>query len=241
MYTRSARIYDRLYHFKDYGAASAHIRGRISSRHPRATRLLDVACGTGRHLEHLRTWYDVAGLDVSEELLVTARERCPGVPLYQADMTGFSLGLTFDVITCLFSSVAYVKTEERLAASLHSMKRHLRPGGVIVLEPFFTPDTYWTGTITANFVDDPDMKIAWMYTSNPPNAGVVTLDIHYLVGEPTGVATFTERHELGLFTDAQYRKAFEGVGLDVGYEREGPFGRGLYVGLDREGRRQPRR
>ena len=56
-------------------------------------------------------------------------------------------------------------------------------------------------------------------------------DIHYLVGCSTGVKHFTERHELGLFTDAEYRDAMERVGLNVSYETEGVYGRGIYIGV----------
>ena len=234
MFTRSAQLYDLLYQFKDYAAASADIRAHIRRWHPEAESLLDVACGTGKHLEQLSAWYDVAGLDISEELLAIARTRCPGVPLHQADMADFTLGDKFDVITCLFSSIGYVRTKERLASTLRSMKLHLRPGGVILLEPWFTPESFWTGTITANFVDEPDKKISWMYASNPPKDDLAVLDIHYLVGSPGGVDYFTERHELGLFTDEQYRRAIEGAGLAVAHDADGPFGRGLYIGFDEE-------
>lgn len=230
MYTKSAELYDRLYHFKDYEAASRELHARIHQYHPRARRLLDVACGTGRHLEHLGAWYDVSGLDTNDALLKTARQRCPQAPLYRADMTDFSLDASFDVITCLFSSIAYVKTEERLASALLSMSRHLQPGGLIVVEPWFSPESYWTGTITANFVDDRDIKIAWMYTSGEPVGGVAVLDIHYLVGTVAGVDHFTERHEFGVFSDDQYRSAIGGAGLSVEHDPEGPFGRGLYFG-----------
>jgi ubiquinone/menaquinone biosynthesis C-methylase UbiE len=44
--------------------------------------LLDVACGTGKHLEQLMRWYQVEGLDLDDGLLAIARERLPGVPLH---------------------------------------------------------------------------------------------------------------------------------------------------------------
>lgn len=229
MYTRSAPYYDLLYGFKDYGAASADIHAVIQRYNPGAQSLLDVACGTGCHLEHLRAWYDVEGLDINEELLAMARRRCPEVPLHRADMVDFSLPRSFDVVACLFSSVAYVKTPENLTSTVASMKRHLRPGGLILLEPWFTPETFWTGTITANFVDEPDTKIAWMYTSEVED-GLAVLDMHYLVGTPQSVDHFTERHELGLFSHDQYCAAIEETELAVTHDPEGPFGRGLYIG-----------
>ena len=228
MLTRSARFYDALYGFKNYDEAVARLRALIAERLPDARTLLDVACGTGKHLERLRCSLEVEGLDVNPELLEIARGRCPGVPLHQADMIGFDLGRTFDVVTCLFSSIAYVRTADNLRHAIATMARHVYPGGLLLVEPFFSPERFWTGTITANFVDEPDLKIAWMYTSNA-DGPLTVLDIHYLVGTPEGVEHFTERHALGLFTDAEYHEAFAAAGLTVDYDPVGFFGRGLYV------------
>jgi ubiquinone/menaquinone biosynthesis C-methylase UbiE len=232
MYTRSVQFYDAIYHFKDYTAASSQLQNLLQRQHPTAKTLLDVACGTGKHLEYLRNHYRVEGIDVNPDMLKLARQRCPEVPFHQANMVNFCLEYKFDVITCLFSSIAYVKMRENLEKTLYSMVRHLRPGGVVVIEPFFSPENYWTGTITANFVDEPDLKIAWMYTSDPPQDRVAVLDIHYLVGTPEGVDNFEERHELGLFTHEEYLNAFRGAGLEVTYDSEGLFGRGMYLGKD---------
>ena len=46
--------------------------------------MLDVACGPGRHLEQLRHWYVVEGVDLSAVMLEQAARRLPGVPLTAA-------------------------------------------------------------------------------------------------------------------------------------------------------------
>jgi ubiquinone/menaquinone biosynthesis C-methylase UbiE len=233
MYTRSVQFYDALYHFKDYAAASQQLRHLLLQHNSSARTLLDIACGTGKHLEYLRNYYQVEGLDLNSEMLEIARQRCPDVPFHQADMIDFRLEHGFDIVTCLFSSIAYVRTVDNLEQTVANMAHHLRPGGIVVLEPFFSPENYWTGTITANFVDEHDLKIAWMYTSDVPVGRLATLNIHYLLGTPEGVDHFTERHELGLFTPEEYLEAFRRVGLEVSYDPEGLFGRGMYIAIDK--------
>ncbi len=228
MFTKSAAFYDVLYSFVDYEATVRELQATLNREAPGASRLLDVACGTGRHLELLRDRYEVEGLDINPTMLKAARDRCPGVAFHQADMADFSLKGSFDVIMCLFSSIGYVRTEERLRSAIRCMSRHLNPGGLLVIEPWFTPEQYWTGTITANHIDQADLKLTWMYTSEREDA-VSVLDIHYMVGRPSGIETFRERHEIGLFNEQQHLDAFSDAGLEARHESAGPFGRGLYL------------
>jgi SAM-dependent methyltransferase len=143
-------------------------------------------------------------------------------------MTSFSLGRRFDVITCLFSAIAYVQTIKRVEQAARMMRRHLNPGGLLLVEPWFSPENYWQGRITGNFLDEPDLKIAWIYL-NDREENVSVLDIHYTVGTPDGVEQFREVHRMGLFTKVQYIGAFSKLGFSVEHDPEGLFQRGLFV------------
>ncbi|HEY0972518.1 MAG TPA: class I SAM-dependent methyltransferase [Gemmatimonadales bacterium] len=230
MFTKSARFYDSLYAFKDYAGAASEIRQLVRARRPAARSLLDVACGTGRHLEALRADFTVEGLDLNPDLLRIARERLPDTPLHQADMTSFDLGRRFDVVTCLFSSIGYVRTAERLRRAVARMAAHVAPGGLLLIEPWFSAESYWTGTITGNFVDEPELKIAWMYVSERRDH-LSVLDIHYMVGRPEGIEQFNEVHEMGLFTPDEYAAAIRDAGMEHESDDRGFFGRGLHVGF----------
>lgn len=230
MFTKSAKFYDAIYHFKDYKEASEKLHKLIKNYNSSARTLLDTACGSGKHLEHLEKYYETHGLDINEELLEIAKQRCPRSVFHIADVSGFSIEKKFDVITCLFSSIAYVKTEEKLFSSLRYMNEHLNPGGLVIIEPWFSKENFRTGTITANHYEEPELKITWMYTSEIKN-NLSVLDINYLVGTPEEVTYFKEKHEIGLFDDTQYRRAFTDTGLEVYYDSIGLFGRGMYIGV----------
>ena len=57
-------------------------------------------------------------------------------------MVDFDLGKQYDAVTCLFSSIGYTETVERLNRAVKQIARHLLIGGVTVIEPWFTPDQY---------------------------------------------------------------------------------------------------
>lgn len=62
-------------------------------------------------------------------------------------------------------------------------------------------------------------------------AGILSIiDLHHLVATPDGVRHFTERHEMALFTPAQYTAALTTAGLRVLHDPDGLTGRGLYIG-----------
>jgi SAM-dependent methyltransferase len=229
MFTRSARFYDAIYSFKDYAAEATKVDALIKERNPGARTLLDVACGTGMHLEHLRGGYDGEGLDLDPELLAIARERLPGIPLHEGDMTTFDLGRRFDAVICLFSSIGYARTVEDLNRAVAAMAGHLEPGAVLVVEPWLTPEVWQDGHLGAVFVDEPELKIARV--DLPERDGRMSrIDFHYLVATPAGIDRFEERHELGLFTHDEYVAAFRAAGLEAEHDPEGLMGRGLYIG-----------
>lgn len=236
-YTQSAEYYDAIYgaRGKDYGREAEQVHALIQ-QHARSggRALLDVACGTGGHLAHLRAHYDVEGLDRDPAMLVVARRKYPGIPFHQADMVDFDLGRRFDAVLCLFSAIAYALTVPRLRQTVQTFARHLRPGGVTVVEPFLRPEDVRPGHLSADFVDEPDLKIARMSLSTVRDR-VVTLDFHFLVATPQGIRSFVERHDLAVFTHQEYSEAFQAAGLDAKHEVQGLTGRGLYLGLKPRG------
>jgi SAM-dependent methyltransferase len=234
MFTESAHLYDIIHGASfDYRASAARIRDIISNHSERPVRsLLDVACGTGSYLVEFRHTFSVEGSDIDPTVLALAREKCPDVPLHEADMTEFDLGHRFDSLICLGSSIGYVRTLERLRQTASTFARHVEPGGVAIVEPWFTPDVWEDGRISTDLREGSGVKIARMLVSGRTD-DVSTLDIHYLVGRKEGVESFAEHHELGLFTVEEYQVALTDAGFEVTHDPVGLLGRGLYVGLRR--------
>jgi ubiquinone/menaquinone biosynthesis C-methylase UbiE len=233
MFSKSAKFYDAIYAAtgKNYAAESNKVH-QIIQAHKRSAgnALLEVACGTGLHIAVLQNFYQVTGLDLDPEMLTIAKQNYPDLLFHQADMAEFDLGKEFDAITCLFSSIGYVKTKQRLEQAICTLARHALPGGVLVVEPWFTPEQWKTGRVSALFVDQPDLKISRMNISEA-EGNLSYFIFHYLVATPQGVDHFTERHELGLFTHQEYLEAFRKAGIETIHDPEGLDGRGLYIGL----------
>jgi SAM-dependent methyltransferase len=230
-YELSARYYDRIYAFKAYRDEAEAVRELVARECPNATTLLEVGCGTGGHLVFFREWFAVEGIDRSAAMLEVAGTKLAGVALHEGDMRSFDLGRRFDVVACLFSSIGYVRSVEELGTAVGTMARHLAPGGVLLVEPWFTPDQWHTpGRVRANMmVDDEDLEIARFVVSETRGRFAVT-PVHHLVAESTGVSHFVETHELLLVTREEYEASFVAAGLE-GVRFDGDvLPRGVWVG-----------
>ena len=141
MFSKTTHLYDAIYSAKDYAGEAWRLKAFIAE-HKRSTgnTLLDIACGTGGHVPYLRDDFVYEGLDLDPQMLAIARERNPGIDFHQGDMCDFGLGRQFDIVTCLFSSIGYARTVAKLEQAVATMARHLLPGGVLLVGPFFPPE-----------------------------------------------------------------------------------------------------
>ena len=221
-------VYDLVYGSKDYRQEAAIIQRHIARCCQHAETVLDAACGTGRHIACLTEFYQVDGLDLSERLLAIARHRNPASRFWQGDMHSFDLGKRYDVVMCLFSSIAYANTRERLVQTIKQFKNHLKPGGLMLIEPWFTPENWFPGYLDVIQAENEEMKVSRMSFSE--SAGKLSvLHFEYLVGTDKGITRFSEKHELGLFRVEEMLNAFQEVNLAVEYDPQGLTGRGLYL------------
>jgi SAM-dependent methyltransferase len=236
VFSESAAFYDLIYaSFKDYPAETGKVAAALQAAHPTARTILDVACGTGEHARLLTQdhGYLVDGLDLEPGFVAIAAAKNPGGAFVEADMTAFALPDTYDVVMCLFSSIAYVKTLANVTRTLRNFAHHLADGGVVLVEPWFPPERIVQGKVTVQTAEAADVKVTRM--SHLERDGRLSrIRFEYLIGGPQGISHRAEVHELGLFTVAEMTECFAQAGLAVRFDPEGPSGRGLYVATRKE-------
>lgn len=103
--------------------------------------VLDLCCGNGRHMAHLRrSARRVVGLDFSAALLRLACQDCPGgTCVVQADMRAAPFVNAFDVVTNFFTSFGYFVTDEENCAVMRTIARALKAGGRFFID-YVNPD-----------------------------------------------------------------------------------------------------
>ena len=141
MFSASAEFYDLIYStFKDYVAEVDQINSLLRRLNPQCQTILDMACGTGEHAKLLAArGFVVDGLDLEPAFVRIAAQKHPAGQFFAADMSDFHLSGRYDAVLCLFSSIGYLKTLDRVGGALTCFREHLAPEGVIVIEPWFPP------------------------------------------------------------------------------------------------------
>lgn len=231
MFSESAELYDAIYGtFKNYVAEASSIAALVRSAHPGAHTILDVGCGTGEHAKCLRMahGFEVDGLDADPNMLAIARRKVPDARFYQADMSAFDLGRSYDVVMCLFSSIGYLTSAERVTEALRCFARHVERDGVIIVEPWLSPDVIRLGEGSVNHAQAGQTRIE-RRTRIDVAGRISTITFDYRIEDASGVREVRELHELGLFTSAEMLSCFREAGLSASYDPASLSNRGLYV------------
>jgi SAM-dependent methyltransferase len=184
-------------------------------------RVLDVACGHGRHsLELARRGMRVSGVDLSPRSLAIAREAAAAegleVDFRELDMRELNYEGEFDAALNLFTAFGYFEEEAENQRVLDGVARALRPGGAFLID-VINPVALFSYYSEASWEELDD--------------GVLFLQQHEydsLAGRNLAVWTFIRpdgrrseiRHSLRMYTPVELRLLLEAAGLSV----EGAWG-----------------
>ena len=208
-----AKYYDQIYLKRnDYKSESEAVQNIIRrlKRKPSKT-LLDVGCGTGEHLKYLSQHFRCTGLDISKEMINTARAKVPNAGFEVADMIDFRLRDRFDVITCLFSSIGYVQNFRNLARTLRNFYDHLTNDGLALVEPWVFKKDFRKGNVAIGTYQDEKIKLARMGTSKLTESCWL-VHFHYLIGIDGEIKHTKEIHKMIVADYEDYVKGFNLTG-----------------------------
>lgn len=142
-----ARVYDRYMEHVPYGEWAGYLRRshrRLTGSD--ASAVLDLACGTGRLLEHFPAKMRREGLDRSGAMLDRAREILPDVRFYRSRLERMPLrNRSRPFLVCTHDSLNYLTNPEDLQRHFREVERILTPGGL------YSADIVSLSNILGNF------------------------------------------------------------------------------------------
>ena len=129
--------YHQLYFNRDKTEAAAFINQLIDYLQPKpGSKMLDVACGKGRHSMQLsERGFDVTGIDLSEESITEALAAAnETLHFYQHDMRLPFWINYFDYAFNFFTSFGYFRTQREHDNAIRSVASSLKKEGVFVMD-----------------------------------------------------------------------------------------------------------
>jgi SAM-dependent methyltransferase len=135
-YDAFAPHYDAFTAHHDYEAWTTTLERMARAHGLRGTRLLDVACGTGKSfLPYLDRGYEVTACDISPAMAERAAAKAGDRARVEVhDMRALPRLGAFDLVACIDDAVNYVLSAQELEATFTGFARNLAPGGVVVFD-----------------------------------------------------------------------------------------------------------
>jgi SAM-dependent methyltransferase len=189
------------------------------SKHPAAT-LLNLGCGGGKNAFNLKRQFEVAGVDISPAMLDLARQLNPDCRFVLGDMRSCSLGQEFDAVL-IDDAISYMINRPDLVAVFQNAYRHLRAGGVMVVMPDLTRETFQQNRTSASVArakaKPPDIDVVFIENDYDfdPSDDFYDCTIIYLIQESGKLRVETDTHILGLFSLDVWRSALRESGFEV--------------------------
>jgi SAM-dependent methyltransferase len=199
--------------------------------------VLELGSGGGNNASHLKAHFELTLVDRSPQMLELSASLNPECRHVVGDMRDLRLGEEFDAVF-VHDAVAYITTEEGLAATIVTAATHLRPGGAVLFVPDFVrerfePHTEHGGHDGANRAL---RYLSWTWDPNPADTTCMS-DFAYLLRDREGVRCVHDRHVCGLFPRATWLELIERAGLEARHSvappDEEPAGAELFVGKKR--------
>ena len=187
-----------------------------SARRP-VREVLELGSGGGNNASHMKHAFDMTLVEPSDSMRENSRRLNPECEHLPGDMRHVRLGRTFDAVF-VHDAVMYLATEDDLRAALETVAVHLSPGGVALVAPDATRESFPEATDHGGGEDGRGRQARYLEWTLPPEPGGTTYKVHYafLLRDVDGaVRVVHEVHHEGLFPRATWLRLFREVGLDA--------------------------
>lgn len=202
---------------EDYTEEAAFAATILQSAAIPVVDLLELGSGGGHNAVHMKEWFSLTLVDLSEEMLAVSRRLNPECRHQQGDMRSVRMGRDFDAVF-VHDAIDYMTSEADLRQALETAFVHCRPGGIAVFVPDDTRESFATESDHGG-IDGADGRgvryLSWSFDPDPADATTVT-EYAFLLRETDGsVRNVHETHRSGLFSRDVWLRLVAEVGVEA--------------------------
>jgi SAM-dependent methyltransferase len=218
----------------DYADEAATVRRLLSEFSTRPVRtLLELGSGGGNNASHLKAHYSLTLVDRSTAMLAVSESLNPECEHIEGDMRVIRLGRLYDAVF-IHDAIMYMTTEADLRRAMATASAHCRGGGVTILVPDCTRETFRPETRHGGH-DGEDRALRyleWTYDPDPSDTTYLC-DFAYLLRQADGqVRAVHDRHVMGLFGRGVWLRLLEEAGFEA-HTVPDQYGREIFIGVKR--------
>ncbi len=180
--------------------------------------LLHLGCGAGMFDYTFKKHFEVTGVDVSPGMLKEARGLNPEVTYHEGDMRSIELNEAFDSVA-IPDSIGYMTTTRDLQKTLHTARRHLKPGGVLLITASTKEEFQENNFAYSGSRGDVDVTVFENNYIPDPDGDTYEATLVYLIRRKGHLQIVTDRHTCGIFSLAAWRRLLEESGFRVKEKR----------------------
>lgn len=202
---------------EDYEEESEEIARHLTSAQMPVVEVLELGSGGGHVARWLKDRFRLTLVDRSTAMLAVSTALNPECEHHQGDMRTVRLGRSFDAVL-IHDAVDYLASEDDLLETFRTAAAHCRPGGIVVVLPDHTRETFEPDTDHGGS-DHPDgggiRYLEWSIDPDPTDTTVRT-DYLFLIREADGsVRVVHDVHTLGLFPEGTWLAQLVAAGFEA--------------------------
>ncbi len=218
-YKDFAFIYDELMNEVDYEGWVNYIEDIIKEKEVKVQNILELACGTGNITIPLtKRNYDIAAIDISEEMLSVAREKAEeeGVELVllQQDISELDFDIpNLDCILCACDGFNYLTYDDEIENVFEKSYELLKEEGIFI---FDISSFYKLSQILGNNMYGENREdVAYMWQNYfDPEENLVEMELAFFVKDEDGkFESFEETHHQRAYTEKEMIKMLKKAGF----------------------------
>ncbi len=199
---------------EDYAEEAAIYRRLLAGDHWQSPRtVLELGSGGGNNAFHLKPFFRMTLVDRSAAMLAVSHALNPECEHLAGDMRSIRLGRQFDAVF-IHDAIAYMTTPEDLRRALETACLHCKPGGVLLVVPDCTRETF-RPTTSHGGRDGADRALRyleWTWDPNPHDSSY-RAEHAYLLREGLSVRHEYDHHVLGLFGRTEWLQLLAAAGF----------------------------